>query len=70
MIEPQTPYQTGTRPAPEMATSVLAQSFGWMFAGLLLTSAIAWFVAGNTRIIDTVAVAAGPDDADPVEPLG
>jgi uncharacterized protein len=55
MIEPQTPYQTGTRPAPEMATSLLSQSFAWMFAGLLLTTAIAAFVWGNTRIIDAVA---------------
>jgi hypothetical protein len=54
MIEPQTPYQTGTRPAPEMAASVLSQSFGWMFAGLLLTSAIAYFVSTNDRIINTV----------------
>jgi hypothetical protein len=54
MIEPQTPYQTGTRPAPEMATSLLSQSFGWMFAGLLLTSAIAYFVSSNARIIETV----------------
>jgi len=54
MIEPQTPYQTGTRPAPEMATSLLSQSFAWMFAGLLLTSAIAYFVSGNTRLIETV----------------
>jgi FtsH-binding integral membrane protein len=54
MIEPQTPYQTGTRPAPEMTTSLLSQSFGWMFAGLLLTSAIAYFVSTNDRIINTV----------------
>ena len=54
MIEPQTPYQTGTRAAPEMATSLLSQSFGWMFAGLLLTSAIAYFVSTNDRIINTV----------------
>lgn len=55
MIEPQTPYpQAGARPAPELASSLLTQSFGWMFAGLLLTSVIAYFVSNNQRIIDTV----------------
>lgn len=58
MIEPQTPYpQAGTRPAPEMASSLLTQSFGWMFAGLLLTSVIAYFVSNNQRIIETVGSA-------------
>jgi uncharacterized protein len=56
MIEPQTPYQVGTgaRATPEQSASLLSQSFGWMFAGLLLTAVISYFVWGNTRIIDTV----------------
>ena len=55
MIEPQTPYpQAGTRPAPELSSSVLTQSFGWMFAGLLLTAVIAYFVSTNPRTIETV----------------
>jgi FtsH-binding integral membrane protein len=55
MIEPQTPYpQAGTRPAPELASSLLTQSFGWMFAGLLLTSVIAYFVSTNKQVISTV----------------
>ncbi|MEX2010839.1 MAG: Bax inhibitor-1/YccA family protein [Chloroflexota bacterium] len=55
-MNPQTPSQVGTgaRPAPEQSASLLSQSFGWMFAGLLLTSAIAAFVWGNARIIETV----------------
>jgi hypothetical protein len=44
----------GARPAPEQSASLLSQSFGWMFAGLLLTSAIAAFVWGNERIVQTV----------------
>ncbi len=56
MISPQTPSQVGAgaRPAPEQSASLLSQSFGWMFAGLLLTAAIAAFVWGNERIIETV----------------
>ena len=56
MINPQTPSQVGTgaRPAPEQSASLLSQSFGWMFAGLLLTAAIAYFVWGNAQIKNTV----------------
>jgi FtsH-binding integral membrane protein len=56
MISPQVPSQVGAgaRPAPEQSASLLSQSFGWMFAGLLLTSGIAYFVSGNARIIETV----------------
>ena len=32
------PSQLGVRPAPELANTFLVQSFGWMFAGLLLTA--------------------------------
>ena len=55
MSFPQNPSQVGARPAPEQASSLLSQSFGWMFAGLLLTTAIATFVATNAKIIDSVA---------------
>ncbi len=56
MINPQTPSQVGTgaRPAPEQSASLLTQSFGWMFAGLLLTAVIAYFVAGNAQIKNAV----------------
>jgi FtsH-binding integral membrane protein len=43
------------RPAPELANRFLAQSFGWMFAGLLLTTAISTVVATNPALIRAVA---------------
>ena len=49
------PSQLGVRPAPELANRFLAQSFGWMFAGLLLTTAISTVVATNQSLVDTVA---------------
>jgi uncharacterized protein len=49
------PSQLGVRPAPELANRFLVQSFGWMFAGLLLTTAISTVVATNPTLIDTVA---------------
>jgi len=55
MNPPQAPYNVGTRPAPELASSLLAHSFGWMFAGLLLTSGIAVVVATNQKVINSVA---------------
>src|SRR5580765_3470892 len=49
------PSQLGVRPAPELANRFLAQSFGWMFAGLLLTTAISTVVATNPAVIRAVA---------------
>ena len=49
------PSQLGVRPAPELANQFLIQSFGWMFAGLLLTAGIATVVAMNEGLIETVA---------------
>ena len=49
------PSQLGVRPAPELANRFLVQSFGWMFAGLLLTTAISTVVATNPTLIDAVA---------------
>ena len=43
------PSQLGVRPAPELANTFLTQSFGWMFAGLLLTAGIAVVVSSNAR---------------------
>jgi hypothetical protein len=54
MIDPQANPQVRARVAPETAATLLSQSFGWMFAGLLLTTGIAFFVANNDRIIQTV----------------
>ena len=49
------PSQLGVRPSSELATQFLSQSFGWMFAGLLLTAAISTVVATNPGLINTVA---------------
>jgi FtsH-binding integral membrane protein len=49
------PSQLGVRPAPELANQFLVQSFGWMFAGLLMTAAISTVVATNPTLIDAVA---------------
>jgi FtsH-binding integral membrane protein len=49
------PSQLGVRPAPELTNQFLVQSFGWMFAGLLLTAAISTVVATNPALIDAVA---------------
>ena len=54
MINQGLPSQLGVRPAPELANRFLVQSFGWMFAGLLLTAGISVLVAGSEDLIRTV----------------
>ncbi len=49
------PSQLGVRPAPELSNTFLIQSFGWMFAGLLLTAGIAAVVSMNDSLISSVA---------------
>lgn len=49
------PSQLGVRPAPELANTFLVQSFGWMFAGMLLTAGIAAVVSMNDSLITSVA---------------
>ena len=44
------PSQLGVRPSSELATQFLSQSFGWMFAGLLLTAGIATVVSTQTGL--------------------
>ncbi len=51
---PQSPSQLGVRPAPALVQQLLVGAFGWMFAGLLLTAAVAFLVSGNQSMIDTV----------------
>jgi FtsH-binding integral membrane protein len=55
MIEPQTPYQVGARPAAETSTTLLTQSFGWMFAGLLLTAGVSALVQTNKQLLGFAA---------------
>lgn len=51
---PSLPSQLGVRPTTELATRFLSQSFGWMFAGLLLTAGVAAFVQGQPELIRTL----------------
>lgn len=48
------PSQLGVRPASELATRFLSQSFGWMFAGLLLTAGVAAVVQAQPDLIRAV----------------
>jgi FtsH-binding integral membrane protein len=48
------PSQLGVRPSSELATQFLSQSFGWMFAGLLLTAGVAALVGTQTGLQQAV----------------
>ena len=48
------PSTLGVRPSAELSTTFLSQAFGWMFAGLLLTAAIAFVVQGQDSVIRAV----------------
>jgi hypothetical protein len=50
-----TPSQLGVRPAPALVQQLLIGAFGWMFAGLLLTAAVAYLVTTNTALMATVS---------------
>jgi hypothetical protein len=51
---PYTPSQLGVRPAPALVQQLLIGAFGWMFAGLLLTAAVASLIAGSAELLDTI----------------
>src|SRR3954471_12172767 len=44
------PSQVGVRPDARLSAGFLSQAFTWMFAGLLLTAAIAFVVQGTPRV--------------------
>ena len=44
------PSQVGVRPDARLSAGFLSQAFTWMFAGLLLTAGIVWFVQGDERL--------------------
>ena len=48
---PASPTALGIRPSAQLATALLTQAFVWMFAGLLLTAVVAYFVQSNDRLI-------------------
>src|SRR5690606_1433751 len=50
----QQPWQVEARPI-EVGSRFLSQSFAWMFAGLLVTAGIGFFVSGTPSIIRGVA---------------
>jgi uncharacterized protein len=51
----RTPYATpsalGVKPDARLAQAFLTQAFAWMFAGLLLTAAVSYYVAGSERML-------------------
>jgi FtsH-binding integral membrane protein len=49
------PSQLGVRPAAQLSAGFLSQAFVWMFAGLLLTAAVAWLVQSNERLVEMAA---------------
>ena len=52
---PATPTQLGVRPAPALVQQLLVGAFGWMFAGLLLSAAVAYLVGTNVQLLTTVS---------------
>jgi len=49
------PSQLGVRPVAQLSAGFLSQAFVWMFAGLLLTAAVAWLVQSNARLVEMAA---------------
>jgi FtsH-binding integral membrane protein len=49
------PSQLGVRPVAQLSAGFLSQAFIWMFAGLLLTAAVAWLVQSNERLVEMAA---------------
>jgi hypothetical protein len=49
------PSQLGVRPAAQLSAGFLSQAFVWMFAGLLLTAAVAFLVQSNERLVEMAA---------------
>ena len=51
---PYTPTQLGVRPAPALVQQLLIGAFGWMFAGLLLSAGVAYFVGSSEQMLAAV----------------
>jgi uncharacterized protein len=45
------PTQLGVRPAPALVQRLLVGSFGWMFAGLLLSAGVAYLVGSSETLV-------------------
>lgn len=52
---PSNPAQLGVRPAPALVQRLLVGAFGWMFAGLLLTAAVAFLVGSSASLLQSIA---------------
>jgi FtsH-binding integral membrane protein len=52
---PYAPSQLGVKPAPALVQQLLVGAFGWMFAGLLVSSAVAYLVGTNVQLLATVS---------------
>ncbi|MEI7742252.1 MAG: Bax inhibitor-1/YccA family protein [Chloroflexota bacterium] len=51
---PYSPAQLGVRPSPALVQRLLVGAFAWMFAGLLLSAAVAWFVATSPSLLTSI----------------
>jgi FtsH-binding integral membrane protein len=51
----QLPSQVGLRPPAALSAAFLTHAFTWMFAGLLLTAAVAGVVQGNRQLVGFAA---------------
>ncbi len=49
-----TPTQLGVRPAPALVQQLLVGAFGWMFAGLMLSAVVAYFVGSSAQLLMAV----------------
>ena len=50
-----TPEQLGVRPAPALGQQFLIHAFAWMFAGVLLTAAVAFAVQDSPTLTNFAA---------------
>lgn len=57
---PSSPSELGVRPAPALVNQLLIGAFTWMFAGVLLSAGVAWFVSINERLVFQIAGLALP----------
>ncbi len=51
---PLSASQLGVRPAPALVQRLLVGAFGWMFAGLLLSAAVAYLVGSSATLMSWV----------------
>ena len=50
----RTPWALSGGAAAERVTAFLRVVYGWMFAGLAVTAAVAWIVAGSPTLIRAI----------------